>query len=1133
MGFFPLGLRPLAILVFFLSWSSLGLALDPSRAITEYNCRTWTRQNGLPVNGINALAQSEDGYLYLGSAAGLVRYDGRSFDSIDLSQVRLVRSPTVKVLTATRNGGLWVGMENGSFGFWDGHEFSFRGREEYGGVTLNLRSIIEEKDGGLWIAAQREALRLKPGGEYESLIKWTQERQLNITFGFKDAQGRFWFGTAGHELFYWEAGKIIPFQRVWLKPVLCMAQDREGLIWFGMGEGLACCSADLNLRAVSPFSASVTALLFDQQGTLWLGTGSNGLAMYRNGTFSSLTKKDGLVGDHVLALLEDREGSLWIGTVTGLSQLTDIKFRTLPPAGPGVNGEFATSVCASRRGGVWVGNRLGVTYYDGNYKTYGPEAGLLPYAVKRVFEAQNGDVYMVNGLDNLAILSGEHVVAIHHAPTLIVGMAEDAQGVIASVGGQLYRASREGLTPYPFVGDKPNFEWILNLLVAKDGALVVASEAGLFRIKDGVVQNWKQSDGLVDQRVQGISEDEEGVVWASLFTGIGRLKNNQIRSINRKDGLVDDNIYAVVSDNLGSLWVDSSRGVFRVSRQMMNDFADGKISRVECVSYDSKDAVDTTDKTGTQEHVACRSLDGRIWFPGDKGVVEIDPAKVPINTQPPLVHVERALGNRKLLAPGQRVVAAGDGELEFHFNALTFIAPQKARFRYKLDGYDADWTEAANRQMAYYTNLKPGKYTFRVTATNADGVWNKTGDSREVELLPHFYQTFWFYLICGASTLTALGGFYLWRMRLTNLKQKALRDARDQLEKEVQTRTAELAAVNLSLAREVEDRKRTSLELVERTQALEKEIKERIVMQAEVERVHTALLSASRQAGMAEIATNVLHNVGNVLNSVNVSSGLALDGMRNSSVPNLERLVGLMSEHKADLGNFMLNDPRGQKILPYLAQLSNHLRKEQATTAKELQSLRQNVDHIREIVVMQQNFATASGLKEVLDLRELIEDSLKINYSALDRHGVTLERDYQPAPRIEADRHKVLQILVNLVSNAKQACNEARATDKRVKVRLVHENNRIKISITDNGVGISPENFTRIFNHGFTTRKDGHGFGLHSGAITAMEMGGSLSVESEGPGKGATFTLELPGPTPRGTSLPLGDTVPAAAAPSA
>jgi len=282
-------------------------------------------------------------------------------------------------------------------------------------------------------------------------------------------------------------------------------------------------------------------------------------------------------------------------------------------------------------------------------------------------------------------------------------------------------------------------------------------------------------------------------------------------------------------------------------------------------------------------------------------------------------------------------------------------------------------------------------------------------------------------------------------------------------------------------------------------------------MQVQIEKTHKELLGASRQAGMAEVATGVLHNVGNVLNSVNVASACVADGLRRSKAANLFKVVAMLREHQENLGEFITQNPKGKQLPGYLAQLAKHLAGEQTAALNELAQLQRDIEHIKEIVAMQQSYARVSGLTEKVKATDLVEDALRMNEGALARHQVQLVREYEsPLPEIIVEKHKVLQILVNLIRNAKCACDESGSSDKRLTLRLTNGDDRLRIAVVDNGVGIPPENLTRIFSHGFTTRKDGHGFGLHSGALAAKELGGALLAHSDGPGHGAVFTLELP-----------------------
>ena len=286
---------------------------------------------------------------------------------------------------------------------------------------------------------------------------------------------------------------------------------------------------------------------------------------------------------------------------------------------------------------------------------------------------------------------------------------------------------------------------------------------------------------------------------------------------------------------------------------------------------------------------------------------------------------------------------------------------------------------------------------------------------------------------------------------------------------------------------------------------------ERKQTQADLDLANRRLIDTSRMAGMAEVATGVLHNVGNVLNSVNVSCTLVLDRVRQSKVANLPKLAAMIEAQDGRLGDFLTHDPKGREIPRYLCWLAPMLMEEQSFTLKELHLLREKIDHIKEIVAMQQNYATVCGVIETLPITQLVEDAIKLNAGALTRHGIRVERQFEAVPPVATDKHKTLQILLNLIRNAKYACEEGGPEPKLVTLRVFSpQPNRVHVQVIDNGVGIPPENLTRIFAHGFTTRPGGHGFGLHSGALAAKDLGGSLSAHSDGPGRGAIFTLDLP-----------------------
>ena len=367
---------------------------------------------------------------------------------------------------------------------------------------------------------------------------------------------------------------------------------------------------------------------------------------------------------------------------------------------------------------------------------------------------------------------------------------------------------------------------------------------------------------------------------------------------------------------------------------------------------------------------------------------------------------------------------------------------------------------------------------------------------KSILLLPIVVEKVWW----GVLTLAECQRPRQW----TDAERDSIRAAADMLG----------AAIARQRAQEALEEAKATLErrVAERTKELQEQVAAKETARAALAESQQRLVETSRRAGMAEVATGVLHNVGNVLNSVNVSSTLVYDRLRQSKMASLLKVGQILREHHADMAAFLATDPRGQRLPSLLANLADHLGDEQKTLIGEMELLTKNLQHIKEIVAMQQSYAKVSGVLESLRVTDIVEDALQMNAAALGRHKIEVAREFQEVPLITIDKHKVLQILVNLIRNAKYAMTEKRGSEAkclRVSVGL-NGQQAIQIAVKDNGIGIDPENLTRIFAHGFTTKKDGHGFGLHMGALAAKEMGGALIAYSDGPGQGAMFVLELP-----------------------
>ena len=379
-----------------------------------------------------------------------------------------------------------------------------------------------------------------------------------------------------------------------------------------------------------------------------------------------------------------------------------------------------------------------------------------------------------------------------------------------------------------------------------------------------------------------------------------------------------------------------------------------------------------------------------------------------------------------------------------------------------------------NVRTAYYTNIPPGEYQFRVIAGIRDGVWKNAGVTVPIVLTPHFYQTYFFLALCSLLVLGA--GVACYQFRIERL------------------RSNERRLVGL---------------VDERTKALQEQIAAKERAHAELAKAQKTLIELSRRSGMAEVATGVLHNVGNVLNSVNVGAGVVAAKIRELRLEHLEASLKLLEDHLPGLQSFVATDPKGQRVIPYLAKLSAHLQGERRHILTELESLTGHIEHIKQIVATQQNHAKVSALAEHVSLQAIIEDAIKL--IEVSTKGLKISREFDDVPQVLTAKHRVLEILVNLLSNAKHAVLDHDCPVRQIQVCLkLLTPERVRIEVHDTGVGLPKENLTRIFAHGFTTKPNGHGFGLHSGALAARQMGGSLWAESEGLGRGATFILELP-----------------------
>ena len=501
--------------------------------------------------------------------------------------------------------------------------------------------------------------------------------------------------------------------------VRSLLRDSDGGLWVGTETGVARLR---NGRVDSLMSRDglpddvVIALFEDREGGLWMGTYSGGVSRFKDTPFIGYGRKEGVADDFVRTVFETRTGAIWIGTHSaGMTRMENGVFTTYTVR-DGLPSQNVMAFAESRDGSVWVGTNTGLTHFDrGRFKTYTTRDGLPHDAVRSLLEDRAGTLWIGTRGGGLARFAGGRFTAV-----------TPADGVTGSVIRAIYEA--------------------------RDGVVWLGTDVGLVRLAGSSSRTYTTHDGLSLDVVYAIHEDAEGVLWIGTYGGgLNRFKNGRFFVYTTANGLFDDIAYQVLEDRQGWLWITCNKGLIRVSKRELDAVADGKASRIHSTVYGAADGLRASEFNGSSQPAGWVARDGRLWLPSIKGVLVVDPAAlVPDQTPPPVV-IEQVRIDRQVVASEAAVAPPGSGELEFRYAALAFAAPSKIRFRYRLVGFDADWREAGDRRTAYYTNIPPGRYIFRVIAANADGTWNTAGAVTSFSLRPHLYQALWFQLLVGLA----------------------------------------------------------------------------------------------------------------------------------------------------------------------------------------------------------------------------------------------------------------------------------------------------------------------------------------------------------------------------------------------
>jgi PAS domain S-box-containing protein len=783
------------------------LALAPDISIDQYGHDFWTSQNGLPGEAVYEILQTPDGYLWLRMSAGLVRFDGVRFVLVEPVVANKPVNEPVKAICKSADGNLLIRTTSRTILYKDGVYSDYLPPTPLpdGGI----RTVFESREHEVFVGTDDFIYVIRNGQ-----IKMLRRGIAWVNTFLEDEHGLLWIGTSTGLYTYRNGVLSVPENLSGQGAVDALIEDREHNVWAGtVSDGLYRMNqarSGLAPVARDAIHGEVFAILEDRQENLWLGTIS-GLLRLTRGRISSFNSLGGLTDSRVFSLYEDREGSIWVGTSSGLDRFRDTNVTTFTSR-EGLPSDEIKSVIETRDGSLYVFcNAGGLGRIKNGVVTAIPkQKGVPDFFGSAIFESRDGSLWLgpIGGLTRykggkFTVYAGDERLS----KTFISAINEDEESLIATTSDTVALRFKDGkVGPFTFNGQatplsKPG-NYTFTIYRDPAGTLWFGTVQGLFKFARGESpENARQKQ--INFPVTSISDDQRGSLWLGSRTpGLIRFRigDGRVTRYTKQAGLFDDYTSRVLTDDDGNLWVSTSRGIYMVSRKELEDF-DGGGSAIRPTVYGTADGMKTSEASDSPSQPGgWRTRDGKLWFATKKGVVVIDPKHLLHNDLVPPVVIESVVADGDTLAGRETLeTPPGKDRIEFHYTSLSLLVPDRVRFKYKLDGYDRDWVDAGSGRVAYYTNLRPGRYRFRVIGSNNDGVWNNVGASTAIYLKPHIYQTTLFYSFCVmAIILCAIAGQRLYTLRLRIRAEELTRlvDQRTQnLQQEINERVQAEAAL--------------------------------------------------------------------------------------------------------------------------------------------------------------------------------------------------------------------------------------------------------------------------------------------------------------------------------------------------
>ena len=756
------------------------MGLEPHKAITQYKHDVWQAEQGLDQNFIFTICQTRDGYIWLGTQRGLVRFDGIRITVFNKDNTKELKDNVVKALLQDQENRLWIGTSEGGLScLTDG---KFKTPYNQSPALKDITTISQDRSGVLWIGTMDSGLTRLEKGVFTTFTTRDGLSANRVRALHQDRKGNLLIATSAGLTIQSPDGRFTPYQgRTDLsdKYMISLHKRKNGELWIGCFDGLYCLKDD----HLTYYGAAnglpnprIKCLLEDRDRNLWAGTEGGGLIRIKGGKIETFSSADGLTNDFIYSLYEDREGSLWIGTLKGsLHRLRDTPVTTYT-AKEGLSNDIISGIVEDRDGNLWIGTRRGGVNRLKNGKLnlkLTTREGLLSNTVYFLMEDSAGNLWIGTNAGINRFKAGRltgYTTRDGLSDNQIISLFEDKQRTIwISSYGNLIQFHESKFIRFTGREEFANKK-IKCFYQDREGSLWFGTiGSGLYRLKNGMLTAFTTREGLAHNRVECIYEDENRILYIGTRGGLSQLSGGKFTNFTAKDGLVSSDVLFILEDDPDYLWLGGLVGISRINKKELSELTLGKTGKIHPLHLDESSGLKSSWCFN-----GIRTRDGRFWIATDKGVAVIDPNNIKENTPPPPVVIEEVKADGESIHMNREkqrlIIPPGKKRIEFYYTGLSFIKPLKVKFKLKLEGYDRDWIDVGNARSTTFTGLSPGKYTFKVIACNSDGVWNREGASLSFYLRPYFYQTAWFYLCVGSVVI--LAGFSLYRLRVRQLKNR-------------------------------------------------------------------------------------------------------------------------------------------------------------------------------------------------------------------------------------------------------------------------------------------------------------------------------------------------------------------------